>query len=114
MPHIIVEYSKSLEKQINLPDMLANMHQALAGQGIDQSRIKTRAIAIDHAVIGEIGENGAMLHATLLLLEGRDLTTKKIYGDAIHAVMLETVSSQSIQCAVTMEIRDMDRDTYYL
>ena len=111
MPHIIVEYSKNLEEQIDIPNMLSGIHGALAGEGIDQSRIKTRGHAIDHAVVGDQGANGSMAHTTLLLLEGRDIPTKKQYGDAIHAVLSKTVPQD---CSITLEIRDMVKDTYYL
>tara|TARA_B100001989_G_C24546209_1_gene470967 strand:+ start:3066 stop:3410 length:345 start_codon:yes stop_codon:yes gene_type:complete len=114
MPHIIVEYSKNLEELFDLPDMLIDMHEALAGKGIEKTRIKTRGISIDHAIVGDTGHEGAMMHCTLLLLEGRDIETKKDYGDALHHVMSHKVANIIDHCAVTLEIRDMDRDTYYL
>ena len=109
MPHIIVEYSKSLEDKI--PSVLNDLHEGLAAQGIDKARIKTRGIAIDHAVVGERGTNGQMMHTTLLLLAGRDIPTKKQYGDALHAI-LKAAAPEG--CAATLEIRDMIADTYYL
>lgn len=111
MPHIIVEYSAVLETEIDVPALLTDLHEALAAQGIDIARIKTRGLKIDHAVIGDDGADGKMLHATLLLLEGRDLPTKKQYGDPIYAAMTEAAPDG---CAVTFEIRDMNKDTYYM
>ena len=109
MPHIIVEYTSKLESQI--PALLLDLHDALAAEGIEKARIKTRGLAIDHAVVGDQGADGRMLHATLLLLAGRDLVTKRAYGDALHGVMKEAAPEG---CAVTLEIRDMDADSYYL
>jgi len=109
MPHIIVEYSKQLDDQ--MPQLLKAMHESLAGAGIDKIRIKTRGIAVNHNVVGETGANGLMMHATLLILEGRDLVTKKSYGDPLHSLMKRTAPEG---CAVTLEIRDMAKDTYYL
>ncbi len=114
MPHIIVEYSKNLEALFNLSEMLINMHEALAEKGIEKSRIKTRGISLDHSIVGDTGHEGAMLHCTLLLIEGRDIETKRIYGDALHHVMTHKVTSIIDHCHVTLEIRDMDRDTYYI
>lgn len=111
MPHITLEYSSSLKESRDIPATLSNMHHALADQGIDVARIKTRGIALDDAVVGDKGLGGQMMHATLLLLEGRDIPTKKQYGDAIHAVMTDAAPEG---CAVTLEIRDMVADTYYL
>jgi 5-carboxymethyl-2-hydroxymuconate isomerase len=109
MPHIIVEYSKQLDDQ--MPQLLKAMHESLANSGIDMERIKTRGISVDHNVVGETGLRGLMMHATLLILEGRDLATKKSYGDPLHNLMKRTAPAG---CAVTLEIRDMNKDTYYL
>ena len=111
MPHIILEYSSSIRETRDIPSTLSNMHHALANEGIDAARIKTRGIALDDAVVGDKGPDGQMMHATLLLLEGRDIPTKKQYGDAIHAVMTDAAPEG---CSITLEIRDMVADTYYL
>lgn len=107
MPHIIVEYSPSLDSAI--PELLQVLHEALAANGIDKIRIKTRGIKLDHAIVGE--GKMAMLHGTLLLLEGRDIPTKKQYGDALYAAIKNAAPKD---CAATLEIRDMTKDTYYL
>jgi len=109
MPHIIIEYSRDLDDHIK--EVTTHAHHALAKQGIDKARIKTRGIALDHAIVGDKGAEGRMAHITLLLLAGRDVETKKQYGDAI----IEKVKGHLPEdVKVTMEIRDMDPDTYYL
>lgn len=114
MPHIIVEYSRNLGEIIEVSDLILKLHSTLADEGIDKERIKTRALACDYVAVGNHDLHGHMLHATLLLLEGRDLPTKKQYGDALHRAMSEVVDNTVKHCAVTLEIRDMDKDTYYL
>ncbi|MGH1404047.1 MAG: 5-carboxymethyl-2-hydroxymuconate Delta-isomerase [Alphaproteobacteria bacterium] len=111
MPHIIVEYSKSLEPQTDVLALVNDLHEGLAAQGIDKARIKSRAIAVDHVVVGDKGADGVMAHATLLLLEGRDIATKKQYGDVLYEVM-KAAAPQG--CSVTLEVRDMVKDTYYM
>lgn len=114
MPHIIVEYSRNIGEIITIPKMLKDMHLALAEAGIEQERIKSRAICCDTVQVGTFGSKGHMLHATLLLLEGRDVETKKKYGDILHQKMHNSVAGVVKHCSVTMEIREMDPDTYYL
>lgn len=111
MPHIIVEYSANLENQIDIPSMLSGMHDALADQGVDKNRIKTRGISIPHAIVGNQGATGKMIHITLLLLEGRDIQTKKTYATPIHTIAKQSAPEE---CAVTLEIRDMVSETYIL
>ena len=79
MPHIIVEYSRELDDHIEMSDLLKTMHEALAAEGINKARIKTRGIALKHVIVGDQGAAGEMLHATLLLLEGRDIAKKIVW-----------------------------------
>ncbi|HRQ60824.1 MAG TPA: hypothetical protein PLO23_04845 [Alphaproteobacteria bacterium] len=107
MPHIIVEYSPALEPDI--PFLLASLHETLAAQGVPAERIKARGYKIEHAVVANKGPKGTMLHATVLLLEGRDIPTRKAYGEALYAA-LKTVAPDD--CATTLEMRDMTKETY--
>ncbi len=114
MPHIIVEYSNNIGDIIDISHLVVELHDALAEQGVEKARIKTRAFGCDYVAVGDHGSHGHMIHATLLLLEGRDAITKKKYGDALHGVIKRRVKGVVKSCAVTLEIRDMDTDSYYL
>lgn len=114
MPHIIAEYSSNLESEINVPAMLSDMHAALGEHLGGVERIKTRGIKLDHAVVGDQGADGHMIHITLLLLEGRDTETKQAYSNAIIDHAKKQTDTLSHPCAVTLEVRDMDKETYIL
>ncbi len=114
MPHIIVEYSKNIGDIIDVSKLIHDMHDKLSEQGIDKERIKTRGIACNYASVGERGSRGHMLHTRLLILEGRDSATKKKYGDALHKVMKDYIGDAVKHCSITLEIRDMDKDFYYM
>ncbi len=114
MPHIIVEYSKNLEGIIEIPALISDLHNKLAEQGIDSARIKSRAIACNHVVVGDKGLSGYMMHLTLLILEGRDLATKKTFGDPLYQIMNDYAARAPEECSATLEIRDMNPQTYYM
>lgn len=114
MPHIIVEYSKNIDDIIDVAKLVHKLHEGLAAQGIDKARIKTRAHGCNYVAVGDHGSHGHMVHTTLLLLAGRDVATKKQYGDALHKIMTDAVDARVKSCSMTLEIRDMDADTYYL
>lgn len=114
MPHIIAEYSNDVADHINMPRLLKSLHKALANEGIDETRIKTRGISLPCAVVGTTESNGHMLHLTLLLLEGRDTATKQQYGSALHALAKEAAKEALPNCAVTLEVRDMQKETYFM
>lgn len=113
MPHIIIEYSQSLGDILDVPKLVVDMHDTLAAQGIDKGRIKTCAMPCV-AAVGDLGLDGHMIHTTLLLLEGRDVPTKRQYGDALQETVSSFVKDKLQHCAVTLEVRDMVKDTYYL
>lgn len=114
MPHITVEYSTDIADHINFPALLRDLHQALADEGIDISRIKTRGIPLPYVVVGDNSGRRNMVHLTLLLLAGRDTATKKQYADPLYALLKERIHAAMPKCAITLEVRDMDPDTYYL
>lgn len=120
MPHIIAEISKNLAEQIDIDHMLNAMHNALANQnGIAIERIKTRAILLDHYLVGANASNTSqnMLHITLKILEGRDIATKKSYGQAVYNAAQDSLNaSKKIinheKITMTLDIRDMVKETY--
>jgi 5-carboxymethyl-2-hydroxymuconate isomerase len=114
MPHIIAEYSKNVGQSVNLTELVQNLQDALVAQGGDRSRIKSRAVLCDAVVVGDKGPDGAMVHITLLLLEGREIATKQQYGEAIYEAAKSVVLKNLPECSVTLEVRDMAKETYIL
>ena len=113
MPHIIVEYSRHLEGIVRISKLVEELHIALAAQGVDETSIMSRARVCDYVSVGAIGTHAHMLHTMVLLLEGRDTKTKQQYGEALFEVLKDSVSDKVKNCAVSLEIRDMDKDTYF-
>lgn len=115
MPHIIVEYSQNMGPDLDIPELLTDLHEALTAQGVDKGRIKTRAIPVLHSVVGHSAANdGHMAHLTLLLLEGRDLPTRQAMGQALYQLLGDVLKKSFPECLVTLEVREMVKDTYYL
>jgi 5-carboxymethyl-2-hydroxymuconate isomerase len=115
MPHIVVEYSSNLEGLVDVSDMLNDMHSALAAEGVDKFRVKTRGVSIPHSVVGDTAPNvGQMIHITLLLLEGRDDALKQQYSKPLYNVAKSATQSVVPDCSVTLEVRDMSAATYIL
>ncbi|MBI1301378.1 MAG: hypothetical protein GC137_06935 [Alphaproteobacteria bacterium] len=113
MPHIILEYSRNLGDIIEVSRFVHKLHKEMPQHGIEADRLKTRAIECNYSAVGEEGTHGHMLHATLLLLEGRDVPEKKKYGEVILKMMKDAVGDRVKHCQITLEIRDMAADTYF-
>lgn len=79
MPHIIVEHSADIA---DIPVLLEKLHHNLSKQDtVTLESIKTRAIEVQHAIVGN-SDKKLMLHIIVKLLSGRpDDLLNKISGD---------------------------------
>ena len=115
MPHITLEYSQNMGPDLDVPEIITSLHETLAAQGVDKGRIKTRAIPLLHSVVGTHEANeGHMAHITLQLLEGRDIPTRQAYGKALYDVLSAAVKAEFPDCSISLEVREMVKDTYIL
>jgi 5-carboxymethyl-2-hydroxymuconate isomerase len=115
MPHIIVECSRNIAAAPDVPELLQSLHRTMTAQeGVDEVKVKTRLLSLSHSIVGKSApEEGAMVHVTLLLLEGRAPEVKKAYGAALHKALSEHLKSRYSEASLTVEIRDMVRETYF-
>lgn len=112
MPHIVVEYSAPLAARVDVPSLIKTLHQTLASAGIDEARIKTRAHPLTDVIVG--GGKPGMVHVVLNLLKGRDLPTRKAYGEALYEALHAAIDPAVPGCALTLEVREMEPETYFL
>lgn len=107
MPHLILDYSHDLDADI--PAACDTLFDAMAGHEAfpDPEAIKLRAAAWSNYRSGTKG--GTFAHATIRLLSGRTPEAKADLSATILAAMRECLSAAD---SLTVEIRDMDRDSY--
>ncbi len=113
MPHIVIEYSKNIGDIVEISKLVQEIHTELPKHGIERDRLKTRAHECNYVAVGDQGSHGHMIHAKLLFIEGRDMKVKKKFGDILHKMMKDAVGDKVRHCQITLEIRDMDSDSYY-
>ncbi|NCT41337.1 MAG: hypothetical protein GW778_06735 [Alphaproteobacteria bacterium] len=112
MPHIIVEYSDHLA--LDIPALLTALHDDLAARDtVTKAAIKTRAIPIEHCVIGDDDSANSFLHIALKLLPGRDDALKKEMAQGLHDVASAHLKRpQNPQYSVTAECITLDAASY--
>jgi 5-carboxymethyl-2-hydroxymuconate isomerase len=77
MPHVVVEYSANLEPRVDIPGLLATLHQAMLETGVAElGALRTRAARREHYVIADGDPANAFVAITLRLGHGRDAATR--------------------------------------
>lgn len=108
MPHIIVEYAEQLADDEQICALLQSVHDAVAESGLFESaHIKTRAYPFRH--LTQAGGHEPYMHVQARIKSGRNAEDKK----RLSAAILDAMKRLNIPPAViTVEIIDMDRDSY--
>ena len=108
MPHIIVEYAKQLADENKINSILQSIHDAIADSGLFKAnQVKTRAYPF--SVYTKAGGDQPYIHIQARIKSGRDAENKKQFAQ----VILSSFHSLAISAdVITVEIIDMDRDSY--
>lgn len=114
MPHIHLETTADLEENAKLPDILEALTLALSSQ----ETVPSKAVKAYHTlrsvwVMGE-GAPAGFAHCEVGILQGRALELRQNMATSMMAVMQEQFA-ESIAAGevyVTLELREMDKDTY--
>ena len=114
MPHIHLETTSDLEENAKLPDILEALtlelckHETIASKAVKAYRT-LRSVW----VMGE-GAPAGFAHCEVAVLEGRPQDLKQQIAAAMMKVMQEQFSESisSGAVSVTLELREMEKDTY--
>jgi 5-carboxymethyl-2-hydroxymuconate isomerase len=108
MPHLVIEYSREIEQQVPPATLMATAHAAALQSGqFGEADIKVRLLPYDHALVG--GKPLSFLHIGLYLMSGRTPEVKKELTQAVVAAFDARLSGIA---SISVDARDMDRDTY--
>ncbi len=106
MPHCIVEHSPCVEaKELNQKVFLGALESGLFAP--DGSDIKVRSIVYENYQTGEVKED--FIHVGLRILSGRSDADKLSLS---QSVLTQLESLNLSKASLTVEITDMDRDSY--
>ena len=108
MPHCIIEYSRELESNISIRDLVSAVHRGAEASGLfAREDIKTRAAPYLHYQVAE--SSGTFVHITLRILSGRTQEQKLGLSQAVHKAALSILPSVN---SVSVEVQDINRDCY--
>ena len=114
MPHLTIEHTKNLEHKIDTQNLITMLHQSLKNcVGLDMNRVKSRLVCHEQVICGPGASEIQMIHVTLSILSGRDLPTRKSYSEPLFQVLQDFTSKQAQPISLTVEVREMERETYF-
>ncbi len=108
MPHITLEFSAGLEKTHDFQAICEQLYSVLAAhEEFDAPTLKIRATSFPYFRIGT--EPQTFIHATLLLLQGRDEATRA----ELNAIILNVLAASAPTVgSITVRDVEIDRATY--
>ncbi|WP_415885905.1 5-carboxymethyl-2-hydroxymuconate Delta-isomerase [Neptuniibacter sp. QD37_6] len=108
MPHLIIEYSKQIEDKVEITIVMERVFQgAVAANLFAETDIKVRTHAYEQHMNGA-GLNG-FIHVSSRILSGRDTEQKT---QLTQAVLTELKTLGLKDLSITVEVLDIDRDSY--
>lgn len=108
MPHCIIEYSKSLESEVEPSRLLNSVFEgALNSQLFEAADIKTRALPFNHYMSGTIRQS--FVHVTAKILSGRNVEQRNSLAKSILDQLSELFFSE---VSLTVEICEIERSSY--
>ena len=111
MPHAIIEYSANLSAVVSENKITQAVHQAMITSGLfDTDNIKTRAHSTDDYMVGSKARKGSFIHLTISILTGRTTEQRKSLSQSMITILKELAAN--VADSLTVEIREMDRETY--
>lgn len=114
MPHLTLEYTRNLAPEFDAGEVLMSLNRALIASGqFQEADIKSRAAVLDAFLVGSARGGRAFVHAKLSLLSGRSAAVKRELSDALLAALSRACSSRAgLEVQLSVEIADLDRDSY--
>jgi 5-carboxymethyl-2-hydroxymuconate isomerase len=114
MPHIELKTTPNVERSLDVQKLLAELVAKLASfESVSPAAIKAYHVPIETWVMGKGAARG-FAHCTVSVLTGRTVELRGRMADALVAVIREALRAemQAGEASVSLELREMDAETY--
>ena len=114
MPHIRLDTTADLPENADVPEILADLVAELSRhETVEPHSIKAYHTLRATWVMGE-GAPAGFIHCEVAVLTGRSLDLRKAIGNALAQVLRHhfRTSLEAGDAGLTVEVREMDRETY--
>lgn len=114
MPHLTIEYSANISA-FDTAATLRALNEALATSGHFEREIdiKSRCVRRDAFRVGTSSEPRAFVHATLAILSGRALDTRRALSEQVLAVLKTHCGTPSgVHLQLSAQVVEIERESY--
>lgn len=114
MPHIHLETTADLPENGNIPDILEALVAKLCTyETIQSASVKAYHLLRSNWHMGE-GAPPGFCHCTVAILDGRPLGLRKQIAEGMYTELKShfDMSLENQEVSITLEVREMDRETY--
>ncbi|MBC8065572.1 MAG: hypothetical protein H7Y17_12125 [Chlorobia bacterium] len=114
MPHIHLETTADLPENANIPDIL----EALVARLVGFETIQSASVKAYHSLRSNwqmgAGAPAGFCHCTVGIMSGRPLELRESISKGMFAELKShfEMSLESGEVGITLELREMDRETY--
>lgn len=111
MAHIVIEYSAGLRQRLDLPALLAAVHQAALATGVFPiGGVRTRAYEAEHYLIADGHPDNAFVHLSLRVGHGRDVETRKRACETIFTAACRQLAPlfEALPLGISLEMEEID------
>ena len=116
MPHLTVEYSANLERDVDLPELLETLHTATAAiEAFPLAGLRTRAERRDHFRIADGYADNSFIHVVLRIGRGRPLDVRQQAGETLFETLTDYLAPISARrpLAISFEMQELDPTLNY-
>jgi len=110
LPHLVIEYSSNLERDIDIEKLVETLHAAAVGlDALPIGGIRTRAVRRDLYRISDSHPDNSFINVTLRVAP-RSPEVKKLVGETLFRTLRESVQPvfDRRPMALSFEIQDID------
>lgn len=111
MPHLTIEYSANLKKQIEIQRLVETVHQAALRTGVfEVAAVRTRAACRDYYVIADGHPDNAFVAISVRVAPGRSPETRRRLGQEIFDAACDFLKHvyDAAPLAISLEVQEID------
>jgi 5-carboxymethyl-2-hydroxymuconate isomerase len=111
MPHLTVEYSANLKRQVDILKLVETVHQAALRTGVfEVAAVRTRAAGRDYYAIADGHPDNAFVAISVRVAPGRPAETRRRVGQEIFDATCEFLKNvyKTTPLAISLEVLEID------